>query len=48
MKILKLVTWYPSIVHIMSNDMDQYTFNFHKDYKSLKLVGAPRFAWRLG
>jgi hypothetical protein len=30
MKNFKLVTWYPSMVHIMSNDMVQYTFNFHK------------------
>jgi len=31
MKIYKLVTWYPNMVHIMWNDMVQYTFNFHKD-----------------
>jgi hypothetical protein len=30
MKIFKLITWYPSMVHIMWNDMVQYTFNFHK------------------
>jgi hypothetical protein len=30
MKNFKLVTCYPSMVHIMSNDMVQYTFNFHK------------------
>jgi hypothetical protein len=26
MKIFKLVTWYPNMVHIMSNGMVQYTF----------------------
>jgi hypothetical protein len=31
MKNLKLVTWYPNMVHIMSNDMVQYTFNFYKN-----------------
>jgi hypothetical protein len=31
MKIYKLITWYPNMVHIMWNDMVQYTFNFHKD-----------------
>ncbi len=30
MKIYKLVTWYPNMIHIMWNDMVQYTFNFHK------------------
>jgi hypothetical protein len=29
MKIYKLATWYPNMVHIMWNDMVQYTFNFH-------------------
>jgi hypothetical protein len=37
MKNLKLFTWYPSMVHIMSNGMVQYTFNFHKYYKSFIL-----------
>jgi hypothetical protein len=37
MKMFKLITWYPNMVHIMWNDMVQYTFNFHKDYKSFKL-----------
>jgi len=37
MKIFKLVPWYPNMVHIMWNDMVQYTFNFHKYYKSFKL-----------
>jgi hypothetical protein len=31
MEIYKLVTWYPNMVHIMWNDMVQYTFDFHKD-----------------
>jgi hypothetical protein len=30
-QIFKLVTWYPNVVHIIWNDMVQYTFNFHKD-----------------
>jgi len=37
MKIFKLVTWFLNMIHIMWNDMVQYTFNFHKDYKSFKL-----------
>jgi hypothetical protein len=37
MKIYKLITWYPNMVHIMWNDMIQYTFKFHKDKKSFKL-----------
>jgi hypothetical protein len=36
MKIYKLVTWYPNMVHIMWNDMILYTFNFHKNWKSFK------------
>jgi hypothetical protein len=28
---------YPNMVHIMWNNMLQYTFNFHKDWKSFKL-----------
>jgi hypothetical protein len=38
MKIYKLFTWYPNMVHIMWNDMIQYTFNFYKYYKSFKLL----------
>jgi len=30
MKNFKLITWYLNMAHIMSNDMVQYTFNFHK------------------
>jgi Na+-transporting NADH:ubiquinone oxidoreductase subunit NqrB len=37
MKILKLITWYPNMVQTMWNDMVQYTFNFHKNYKLFKL-----------
>jgi hypothetical protein len=33
MKIYKLITWYPNMVHIMWNDMVQYTFNFHKNLR---------------
>jgi hypothetical protein len=33
MKFFKLVTWYLNMVHIMWNDVGQYTFNFHKDLK---------------
>jgi hypothetical protein len=36
MKIFKLVIWYPNMVQTMWNDMFQYTFNFHKDFKSFK------------
>jgi hypothetical protein len=37
MENFKLVTWYLNMIHIMWNDMVQYTFNFHKNYKSFKL-----------
>jgi len=37
MKNFKLVTWYLNMVHIMWNDIIQYTFNFHKNYKLFKL-----------
>ncbi len=37
MKIYKLVRSYPNMIHIMWNDMVQYTFNFHMDWKSFKL-----------
>jgi hypothetical protein len=37
-KIFKLVTWYPNMIQTMWNDMVQYTFNFHKNKKSFKLV----------
>jgi hypothetical protein len=37
MKIYKLITWYPNMVHIMWNDMVQYIFNFREDSKSFKL-----------
>jgi hypothetical protein len=37
MKNFKLLTWYSKHVQIMWNDMVQYTFNFHKNYKSFKL-----------
>ncbi len=36
MKILKLITWYKNMVQTMWNDMVQYTFNFHKDFKLFK------------
>jgi len=31
MKISKLITWYPNLIHIMWNDKVQYTFNFYKN-----------------
>jgi len=37
MKIFKLITLYPNMVQTMWNDMVEYTFNFHKDWKSFKL-----------
>jgi hypothetical protein len=37
MRIFKLVIWYPNMVQIISNDLVQYTFNFHKDQELFKL-----------
>jgi len=35
---LKLITWYPNMIQTIWNDMVQYTLNFHKKIKIIKII----------